>query len=89
MSFKIEVIGYVEKSNNSDASRKFNVDVRRIREWRKQKCEIQKMVNETLKGKARKKIVGGGRKAFDEELEEVVLDFQQESKWFESLTQTD
>ena len=75
MSFKIEVIGYEEKSNNSDASRKFNVDVRRIREWRKQKCEIQKMVNETLKGEARKKIVGGGRKAFDEELEEVVLDW--------------
>lgn len=74
-AFKMEAIENAKKKKNSCASRKFGIDVRRICKWRNQKNEIWKMVEETLKGKARQKLEGGGRKAYDEELEEIMLDW--------------
>jgi len=41
LSFKLDVIEFAEKTNNSAASRRFNVHARCIRDWRKQKDAIQ------------------------------------------------
>ena len=40
-SFKLEVVEYAEKSSNRGAGRHFNVDEKRVREWRKQKELLQ------------------------------------------------
>ena len=37
LRFKLEAVMYAEVHHNRSAGRKFNVDVRRIREWRKKR----------------------------------------------------
>ena len=51
-------------TNNRAAARKFNVDERRIREWRQKKSELVKLPSK------KKRLEGGGRKAALPEMEE-------------------
>lgn len=74
LEVKKEVITYAEVHGNRPASRKFQVDERRIREWRAKKSEIEGLVG-TEKGKKRSKLSGGGRKPFSSKLEEVLLEW--------------
>ena len=59
MSFKLEAIEYAERVSNNAAAKKFKVDVKRIREWRKNKQSITKL-KEKHKGQGTKKLDGGG-----------------------------
>ena len=56
-TFKLKVVDYAMQNTNRSASRKFGVDEKRVREWRKQK--------EDLKGlpPKKKRMTGGGRRA--------------------------
>lgn len=74
LEVKKEVITYAEVHGNRPASRKFQVDERRIREWRAKKREIEGLVG-TEKGKKRSKLGGGGRKPFSSKLEKVLLEW--------------
>ena len=74
LEVKKEVITYAEVHGNRPASRRFQVDERRIREWRVKKSEIEGLVV-TKKGKQRSKLSGGGRKPLSTKLEEVLLEW--------------
>ena len=62
MSFKHKVIEYAERVSNNAAAKKFKVDVKRFREWSKNKQSITKL-KEKRKGQGRKKLDGGGGKS--------------------------
>ena len=74
LSFKLKAIAVAEKKSKEAAAREFRVDPKRIREWCHQKDQLAE-----LKGKkgrsTRRRLDGGGRKAMDEEMEEVLFDW--------------
>ena len=72
-AFKLRVVEYAEQDTNRGAGRKFGVDEKRVREWRKQKDELQ-----TLPTK-KKRLSGGGRRAELPDLEEEL------AAWIEAL----
>jgi len=53
-AFKLKVVEYAEKSTNRGTGRKFNVDEKRIREWRKQKSSLESLPSK------KKRLEGGG-----------------------------
>ncbi|CAG8827434.1 20903_t:CDS:1, partial [Gigaspora rosea] len=59
ITFKLEVIAYAEDTSNRSAAKFYNVDRKRVQEWRKQKTELEAVTN---KGQARV-LKGRGRKA--------------------------
>ena len=74
MSQKNEAIEYAEKESNRAAAKKYKVDGKRIREWRKSKESIKKLKNKH-KGQGRQRLDGGGRKVTDEKLDEIILEW--------------
>ena len=74
MSFKKEAIAFAETTNNRNAAKKFNVDVKRIREWRQKKADIIETCAK-VKGQGKQRLSGGGRKITDEGLEELLLEW--------------
>lgn len=56
ISFKLKVIEYAEKQSNHAAARNFDVDRRRVIEWRQQKDELVTME------KSKMRRPGGGRR---------------------------
>ena len=45
LKYKLEAIAYAENNNISSASKKFNVDRKRIREWKDKKEELLSLKN--------------------------------------------
>lgn len=72
LAVKKEVIAYAETHGNRPASCQFQVDEKRVREWRGNKATIEGLIT-TKKGKERSRLTGGGRKPLSTELEEVLL----------------
>ena len=56
-AFKLQVIDYADHNTNRGAARKYGVDERKVRKWKKQKDQLK-----SANGK-RKKLEEGGRKA--------------------------
>ena len=74
--FKLEAVQFAEECNsNRQAAKKFNVDRKRIREWRQNKSKL-----ESVGSGKRKRLEGGGRKPLDEGIEETLLE------WVHDLT---
>ena len=65
--FKLKVVVYAEKSTNRGAAKKFFVDKKSVREWRKKKDSLQ-----TLPDK-KKRLLGGGRKVNNPDMEEELV----------------
>ena len=74
ITFKLRVIAEAEVSGNRSAARKFDVDERRIREWRAKKASLLTL-NASTAGKKRKRGEGGGRKPQFQAVDDVVLDW--------------
>ena len=74
MSFKKEPIAFEETTNNRNAAKKFNVDVKQIREWYQKKADIIETCAK-IKGQGKQRLSGGGRKITDEGLEELLLEW--------------
>ena len=74
LSFKLRVIAEAEVCGYRSAARKYNVDERRIRDWRAKKASISTL-NVTPAGKKRKRIDDGGRKPQFQAVDDVVLDW--------------
>ena len=68
LKFKLEAVIYAELHSNRSAGRKFNVYVRRIREWRKKKKQISEQSKKSCR-KERKTLEGTGRKPAHEFVE--------------------
>ena len=74
VKMKIEVVNYAEINGNRAAGRKYGVDEKRIRGWRKNKAKIAALV--VLKNsKTRMRLDGGGAKPLSTNLEERVMDW--------------
>ena len=74
LNFKLEAVKFAELNGNRCAARKFNVDVRRIREWRNKKEQISEQCRKPH-GKQRKMLDGTGRKPAHEVVENKVLEW--------------
>ena len=73
---KKEAIAYAELHGNRPASRRFEVDERRIREWRTKKSDIEgALAARSNERKQRSRLSGGDRKPLSMELEEVLLEW--------------
>uniref|UniRef100_A0A671XQP1 HTH CENPB-type domain-containing protein n=1 Tax=Sparus aurata TaxID=8175 RepID=A0A671XQP1_SPAAU len=66
LKFKLSVVKYAEENSGEAAARHFCVDPKRVRDWRKNKKELQRLSEEDSK---RARLPGGGRKKASEELE--------------------
>ena len=73
LKYKLEAIAYVENNNISSASKKFNADRKRIREWKDKKEELLSLKNKDHSAK-RKRLEGAGRKSLDQQMEEVLIE---------------
>ena len=60
MAFKQKVVAYAEGESNSGAARRFGVDEKRVREWRKLKADIveREPPKKPLKGGGKKTVLG-------------------------------
>ena len=73
--FKLEAVRFaVECSSNYQAAKKFNVDRKRIREWRANQSKLE---SASCK---RKRLAGAGRKPFDLDIEEMLLEWVHERR---------
>ena len=65
LKFRLDAISFGAIHGNHVAEKKYNVDRKRIREWREKKESIEKTVKtKKAKGCQRKRVKGGGRKPF-------------------------
>ena len=73
--FKLKAVQFAEECNsNRKAAAKFGVDRKRVREWRQKKSKLEDTSSK------RKRLEGGGRKPFDEDLEEALLQWVHERR---------
>ena len=72
--FKLADVQFAEEcnSNHQAATTEFNVDRKRIREWRQNKSKLESVGSAAGK---QKRLEGGGRKPFDEAIEEVLFEW--------------
>ena len=68
ISYKLAALDFLKFHNVSEATRKLNVDRKRIREWREQEKKLREE-DQVCVQKKRKRLSGGGRKPRCEELE--------------------
>ena len=66
VKFKLAVVKYAEQNSGLAAARQFNVDPKRVREWKQKKGEL--LSQSAIDGK-RARLSGGGRKKVSEELD--------------------
>ena len=74
LALKKEVIAFAEVHGNRPASRRFQLDEKRVREWRANKVNIQTLL-ETKKGKERSRLNGAEKKPLSTKMEEVLLEW--------------
>ena len=67
--FKLQVISSAKTTNNTKAAKMHGVDVRCVRRWKQQEKQIKQQICEGGKGIVR--MVGGGRNAVSEDIEEL------------------
>ena len=67
MELKKQVVVYAEANSNRSAASHFDVESKRVREWKK---DFEKIKSTKLN---RQRLDGGGRKYIDEDLEEDIL----------------
>uniref|UniRef100_A0A8C1S3M4 Brinker DNA-binding domain-containing protein n=1 Tax=Cyprinus carpio TaxID=7962 RepID=A0A8C1S3M4_CYPCA len=72
LTFNLTVVKFAEQNSGEAAARHFSVDPKRVREWRKNKAELQRLSEEDDK---RARLRGGGRKKASEELEVSVCEW--------------
>ena len=76
LELKKQAIAYAEIHGNRPASRLFQVDERRMREWRGKKIEIEGVLaTRGDKGKQRIRLCGAGRKPLSTKSEEVSMEW--------------
>ena len=64
----------MECNSNCQAAKKFNVDRKRIREWQANQSKLESASCQ------RKRLAGAGRKPFDLDIEEVLLEWVHERR---------
>ena len=76
ISFKLDVISYAEKTSNRKASLFYQVDRKRVQEWRKQKKELEVVKNDHNSSIDKvRALPGRGSKAKYPTVEKELLDY--------------
>ena len=75
LGFKLAVVKYAKETSIGAVSRKFDVDRKRIREWKKNEVSINEKSKAKSKGKLSKRLDGGGKKLQVVGLEQNVLEW--------------
>ena len=70
VSYKLDVVRFAKANSNRLAARKYQIDPKRVREWRQKESDLKEMA---VRSKDVKRGKGGGRKPCSVELEEDVL----------------
>lgn len=73
-AFKLKVVAYAEQSSNRGAGRKFNVDEKRVREWRKQKEQLEFVPHK------KRRLGTPGRRALLPDMEEALAAWIEEQR---------
>ena len=73
-SAKMKIVKYAENNDNKAAGRKYAVDEKRIRELRKNKNKIARLMN-MKKEQLRKRLHGAAAKLLSENHEENIMDW--------------
>ena len=71
-AFKLKMIEFAEQNTNRSAARKYDVDEKRVHDWKKQKDQLQRLNSK------KRRLDGGGPKPALSDMEELVA-------WVESL----
>ena len=74
IQFKLDAMKFAEENSNHSASRKFGVAVKRIREWRGNKDQLEKL-RQCSNGAKRFRLDGAGEKPLAPEMEDVLLEW--------------
>ena len=74
IQFKLDAIKFAEENSNYSASRKSGVVVKRIREWRGNKDQLEKL-RQCSNGAKRFRLDGAGEKPLTPEMEDVLLEW--------------
>lgn len=72
VNFKLNAVRYAEQNSGEAAARKFGVDPKRVRDWKKNKSKLQELARENS---SRSRLRGGGRKKVSEELEAKIVEW--------------
>lgn len=73
IEFKLLVVEEAKSSNNSATARRFNLDPKRVREWRRAELEFRNLKD--TYGPGRKRFYGGGRKLLSGQLDEILSEW--------------
>mmetsp|Transcript_995 Transcript_995/g.1506 ORF Transcript_995/g.1506 Transcript_995/m.1506 type:complete len:150 (-) Transcript_995:27-476(-) len=77
--FKLQVVEYAKKNTGGAAAKKFNVDTKRVQQWKKQEEQLLGLVcgggapHNGQMNVNKMRLSGGGRKKISPELEELVF----------------
>ena len=72
--YKLEAADYAKELSNHAAANTYKVDPHSIRDWRKSKTKLRELWT-TVGSTNRKRLLGAGRKPFNEEMEESLLEW--------------
>ena len=74
LKYKLEAIAYAENNSINSASKKFNVERKRIREWKSKKEELLSLKKKDGSAK-RMRLEGAGCKPLVQQMEEVLVEW--------------
>ena len=72
VNYKLKAVDVAKKKSIASASREFGVDRKRIREWITQEAKLDAFRKD---GKSKSKRLKGGRKAQNEDMEELLFEW--------------
>ena len=72
LKYKLEAIAYAKNNSINSASKKFNVERKRFREWKSKKEELRSLKKKDGSAK-RNRLEGAGCKPLDRQMEEVLV----------------
>ena len=73
MDFKLEAIAFAKSCNTKAAARKFNVAPKTRRDWIRKEEQLHLMKQNNAYGGKRLRLEGGGQYAFDDDLEDELV----------------
>ena len=73
VDFELEAIAFAKSCNNKAAARKFNVAPKTIKDWIRKEEQLRLMKQNPAYGGKRLRLEGGGQHAFDDDLEDELV----------------
>ena len=88
VDYKLEAIAFAKPCNNKAAARKFNVAPKTIRDWIRKEEQLHQLKQNKAYGGKRLCLEGGGQHAFDDDLEDELVQWITERRGNELCVST-